>query len=149
MDELSHELNNLIVSTFGTILKTEEVLISELSNNNLTISEIHLIEAAAKFEKGCTLTELAAVLKVSLPTVTVAVNRLVDKQCLLKSRNPEDTRSIIITLTETGNKVNRVHTGFHRKLLQDMSKGICDDEKKVLIKAIKNVLNYFENLSKR
>jgi DNA-binding MarR family transcriptional regulator len=149
MDELSTKLNNMIVNTFNSILKVEQEIIQSFSNYNLTIAEIHLLEQVGYYPEKCTISELASSLKVKLPTVTVAVNKLVTKNCLLKEKNPIDTRSINISLTETGKKINRVHIGFHKKMISDLSEGMSDKEIELLIHAIGKLQAYFDNIVKR
>jgi len=149
MDELSTKLNNLIVGTFNSILKLEEEMVKSMSKYNLTISEIHLIEQVGIFTEKCTISELAAALKVSLPTVTVAVNKLVAKNCLTKVKNPSDTRSIHISLTDLSKKINRVHSGFHKKMIADISDGMTEIEKEMLIKGIGKIQAYFDNIKMR
>ena len=146
MDELSVKLNNLIVNTFNSILKVEQDMIRSLSKCNLSISEIHLLEQVGKLNGKSTISELAGALKVSLPTVTVAVNKLVRKECLKKVRNQSDTRSIYISLTVIGEKINRVHAGFHKKLISELGSGLSENEKELLITAIGKIQNYFDNI---
>jgi len=146
MDELSSRLNNLIVGTFNSILKVEEDMVKSISKYNLTIAEIHLIEQVGLLNEKGTISELAAALKVSLPTITVAVNKMVAKKYLIKEKNPQDTRSIHISLTELGKKINRVHSGFHKKMISDLSEGMTLKEKELLIIGIGKIQAYFDNI---
>ena len=146
MDELSSRLNNLIVGTFNSILKVEEDMVKSISKYNLTIAEIHLIEQVGLLNEKGTISELAAALKVSLPTITVAVNKMVAKEYLIKEKNLEDTRSIHISLTELGKKINRVHSGFHKKMISDLSEGMTLKEKELLIIGIGKIQAYFDNI---
>jgi DNA-binding MarR family transcriptional regulator len=149
MDELSTKLNSLIVGTFNSIVKVEEEMVKSMSKYNLTIAEMHMLEQIGFIAEKCTISELAAALKVSLPTVTVAVNKLVIKNCLIKQKNPIDTRSIHISLTDLGKKINRVHAGFHKKMIADISEGLSDTEKEMLIKGIAKIQAYFDNITTR
>lgn len=52
------------------------------------------------FNPGCTVTQLAEVLGVTKATVTVTVNRLVDKGMVVRERSPDDGRVRHLRLSE-------------------------------------------------
>ena len=85
MGTFAADLNELLVEIYRNIEILEE---SELKKSrlNLSISEIHLIELIAKAGGGMTVSEIAERLKVTRPSVTVAVNKLVQKGYCEKRR---------------------------------------------------------------
>ena len=77
-----------------------EELILQRSDPNLSINEVHLIETVRKGKnRSLTISEIAAELRRAVPSVTVAVNKLVDKGYLIKEKNIEDARSYQVKLT--------------------------------------------------
>lgn len=79
-EKLDNSLNQVLVETFRTILKVEEQMLRADGKLNLSISEIHLLEAVAKAgDGGATISEIAAALDIKLSTVTIAVNKLEKK----------------------------------------------------------------------
>lgn len=58
-----------------------------------------LILVSLHSKGACTMSEIAAHLKVSMPTVTGLVNRLVEAKYLKRDAHPKDRRQIVIDLT--------------------------------------------------
>ncbi|MEA5066985.1 MAG: hypothetical protein VB065_13160, partial [Eubacteriales bacterium] len=74
MDPYLAELNELLVRAYRSIVKVEEVMLRDLSDTRLTISEMHLLERiGADRTLGRTVTDLAQELDITLPSVTVAL----------------------------------------------------------------------------
>lgn len=55
-----------------------------------------------KRHPGCSVGELAHCLGISNPAATKAIDRLVEKELVTRVENPGDRRTLIITLSETG-----------------------------------------------
>ena len=85
MAAFAADLNELLVEIYRNIEILEE---SELKKSrlNLSISEMHMIELIAKAGGGMTVSEIAGRLKVTRPSVTVSVNKLVQKGYCEKRR---------------------------------------------------------------
>ena len=144
MDDFSNELNSLLVDTFRNILKVEENIIKKSESFSLSISEMHLIEAIGKNkEHPKTISGIAKELNITLASVTVAVNKLIRKGYLSKEKNISDGRSVYITLTKKGEKIDRLHSYFHRKMVNNISEDLTEDEKTALIKGIQKLNSLF------
>jgi DNA-binding MarR family transcriptional regulator len=66
------------VETFNHILQYEEDLIKHSENIDLSIGEMHLLETVGKNNNnGKTISDLAQAHNVTLPSMTIAVNKLV------------------------------------------------------------------------
>ena len=140
------ELNELLMETFKVLLKGEEKSLQR-TEGGLTISEFHLIETIAKDEKRrVRITDLANALKISLPSVTVAVQKLEQKGYVERIKSLEDARSIHIELTERGVKANDSHVRFHNHMVRLITDHLNDDEKEVLYKTIYKMNRFFKKL---
>ena len=73
MDPYLATLNELFTTTYRSVLKVEEVMLRHLSNDSLTISEMHMLESVGKREDGVTITDIEQDLEVTPPSVTMAV----------------------------------------------------------------------------
>ncbi len=137
MERFAEQLNDLIVETFHSINKMEEQTIKRFTKINLSISEIHLVEAAAKGgEKGRTISDLAADLDITLPSVTVATNKLIKKGYAEKVKSEQDGRVVYVRLTPKGHKVNSGHKYFHRNLTRSVAAALTEEEQKAMLKGI-------------
>lgn len=145
MDPFSIALNDLLVNTFHMILKMEEETLKNMSGNKLSISELHMLEAIHREpEKGRTITDIAQDLSITLPTVTVAINKLAQKGYVRKHKGREDGRMVHVLLTEEGRRAEAAHRFFHRRMVQAVSQNIPQEEREVLLKGLRNLQYFFQ-----
>jgi MarR family 2-MHQ and catechol resistance regulon transcriptional repressor len=83
-----------------------------------------------------TLTELAEKIKVSKPSVTIIIDKLVRKGYLRRIHSSHDRRSYHIHLTETGMRLALLHDNIHYRFA-DIVKSILSQED---ISALNNIL---------
>lgn len=146
MDDFSRELNDLLVKTFWSILKVEEQTLKADSHVNLSINELHLIESVGKADaRGRTISDIAADLDIARPSVTVSINKLVEKGYVHKRKDETDGRMVYVTLTDDGNKVNHVHNYFHQQMVRDISKSLEESEKHVLLHGLTKLNAFFQH----
>ena len=142
MGTFAADLNELLVEIYRNI----EILVeSELKESrlNLSISEIHLIELIAKAGGGMTVSEIAERLKVTRPSVTVAVNKLVQKGYCEKRRREDDGRAVAVALTKAGRKVEAFHARCHRSMIREISDDLTENEKAELLRTMSRINTYF------
>ena len=145
-----NELNKLLKSTYNTVNDLQEKKVKKNKHLNLTISELHLMEAISEYleQGGATITDLANDMNYTLSAATIAVNGLVKKGYICKEQDPQDKRSVRILLTERGEKINQVHIYIHKRLMRDLSKELDDKELEILMKSLTKIKGFFENLKK-
>ncbi|MEG0323407.1 MAG: MarR family transcriptional regulator, partial [Raoultibacter sp.] len=100
------ELDDLLSSTFNSVLRTEEKSLQNKLTEGLTITEIHTIVAVGLHEIN-PMNVVATRLGVTLATLTTAVNKLVDKGFIERTRCEDDRRKVLISLTKRGKQVYR------------------------------------------
>ena len=145
MDAFEKNLNHVLVDTFNYILKYEEASLKKILNVSVTITEAHLIEAIGKQEnKKTTVSKIASLLNISVPTATVAVKKLESKGFVIKVPCEEDGRRTIISLTDMGKKIEKIHHLFHEKMVKNISSQFPDSEKDILLKAITKLNEFFK-----
>ena len=144
MNDFEVNLNNVLVETFNNILKYEETSLKKIMNIPITITEAHMIEAVGKYKSEATVSKIASLLGVTMPTATVAVKKLERKGFLKKDPCAQDARCSIISLTDMGRKIEKVHQLFHEKMVRNISRQFADSEKDILLKAIKTLSEFFK-----
>lgn len=139
-------LNDFLVDTFNEILRLEQTALENLAERKLSISEIHVIEAVFKaLEKGTnTAGEISRMLKITLGSLTVAVQTLEKKGYLYRQRNGEDKRIVRIFPTPLGELTNKIHMKFHDEMVNDVTTLLNDEEQRVLIVALGQIKTFFE-----
>lgn len=147
LDSFEKELNDILVDTFRSILKVEEDTLRS-TRVNLSISELHLLEAVGKNrEEGRTISDIAQELDVTLPSVTVAINKLLKKGYVQKVKSAGDGRMVLVTLTKLGRKMDNVHRHFHEQMVRKVSAGLSEEEKRVLTRGIVKLDEFFKKKS--
>ena len=97
MNETLQVVNKLLVETFNDILYIEEKALKEGSFNDVSITEVHTIEAIGMYEKKM-MSEVAKNLDITVGTLTVAVNKLVKKDYVQRFKSEDDKRIVLIGL---------------------------------------------------
>ncbi|WP_331654405.1 nitronate monooxygenase [Aminipila sp.] len=140
--EKNTKLNEILVSLMNSVLKVEEQALKESTNVDLSITEIHTLEAIG-IGKLKTMTQVAGSLKISVSTLTVAINRLVKKGYVDRCRIPEDRRIVKIGLTDAGISVVEEHQTFHTNMIKDITANMADSEIDVLLKSLEGLRDFF------
>ena len=136
-------LNMLLVKLFNDILKIEGAAIKSAPFNDLSITEMHTIEAIG-IEKARTMSEVALDLKITVGTLTTAINKLIKKGYVNRRRIEEDRRVVLIKLTSKGEKAFDSHAQFHDDMIKSIIKELPESEEAVLIASLKKMTNFFE-----
>ncbi len=146
MDEFSSRLNDLLVDTFRSILKVEEQMLQKHLTLNLSISEMHLIESVGKGgDEGLTISSIAEDLSISLPSVTIAINKLQSKGYVEKERSGEDSRMVYVKLTRNGKRVDTLHRHFHEAMVEGIAEGLNEEERNTLTSGIVKLNAFFKH----
>ncbi|MDD3571305.1 MAG: MarR family transcriptional regulator [Lachnospiraceae bacterium] len=135
MTETINIINELLVEIYNNILTIEENAFKEGQFNNVSITEVHTVEAIGMYEPK-SMSEVAKELKITVGTLTVAVNNLVKKEYVERYRSENDRRVVKIGLTKKGRLLYRVHAQFHRTMVNNCVEDLNEEEHKVLAKAL-------------
>ena len=136
-------LNELLVQLFNDILQIEEKSLKNGPLSDLSVTELHTIEAIGMYKER-TMTEVAQDLKITVGTLTTAINKLIKKGYVDRKRIEEDRRVVLIKLTEKGDEAFKSHADFHDDMIKSIMKELPKDEEEILITALKKMVNFFE-----
>lgn len=137
-------LNELLVDTFNEILTIEQTALKSGKLNDLSVTEIHTIEAIGMY-RARTMSEVAADLGITVGTLTTAINNLVKKGYVERQRDEKDRRVVKIILTRAGKLAYRVHEKFHSDMIKATIEGLSEDEEQVLARALGKLNDFFKN----
>lgn len=143
MDDLNEKLNTVLVEAYSTILKAEEEMIKAVDKIDLSMSEMHMIEAVGKFDNG-SISDIAADLRITLPSVTIAINKLIKKGYVEKVKSSVDARVVQVKLTSEGNRINSMHRYFHKKMTDAVIKEMSEEEKAAVYMGVKKLKDFFD-----
>ena len=136
-------VNDYLVSVFNDILTIEESELKKSQFNDLSITEMHTIEAIGMYKKK-TSSEVAKDLSITVGTLTVAINNLVKKGYVERLRSEDDRRVVKLGLTKKGKLLFRVHQHFHREMVKNILKGMEQEEEQALLRALKNLHDFLQ-----
>lgn len=124
---LSMVLNELLVWTFHNILAVEEYEIKKGPLKDLTIAEIHTINAIGMYRKK-SMSKIAGDLNITVGALTSTINNLVQKGYVTRERAEADRRIVNIGLTREGKLAYRIHEKFHLDVIKLTFKGLTGKE---------------------
>lgn len=137
---VSSILNELLVKTFNDILAVEEYEFRKGPLNNLSLSEIHTIEAIGMYQSR-TMSQVALNLRITMGALTSAVNNLVNKGYVIRERDDRDRRLVNIALTKSGKLAYRIHEKFHLEMVKQTIRGLAEKEN-ILIDALRKLNDF-------
>lgn len=140
-------LNDYFLHSALHLLTLEEQCLRKRCANDLSIRELHVIEAVAALSSDTknTMAEIARYLHLSPASLTTAVNVLVRKEYLIREYSAVDRRVIYVRLTEKGEEANRIYLDFEREMITEITKDIDEASADAMIAALMRLSEYLEN----
>lgn len=135
MDRSRKVVNELLTDVFNQILILEERNLQEHDAVDVTMTEIHVIEAIRKCEPS------------TMGTLTTSVNRLVEKGYVTRKRDVNDRRVVLLDLTEKGQSVFEIHEAFHEDLVNAALKDL--EFREDLVQSLESIYRFFKKLQEK
>ena len=142
MERTQNVLNQLLVQLFNDILLIEEKTLRNGPLNDLSVTEIHTIEAIGMYEKK-TMSEVAKELNITVGTLTTAINKLIKKGYVERQRTEEDRRVVLVYVTKKGKLAYRLHEKFHKEMINASIDGLDDKQEEILIESLEKLNKFF------
>lgn len=143
MDANLEKVNKYLVTVFNDILTIEESELQKSQFDDLSIKEMHTIEAIGLHNER-TSSEVAKRLSITVGTLTVAINNLEKKGYVERVRSEKDRRIVRLKLTNHGRLFYRVHQHFHKKMVEAALKDMDESEQQALIKGLANLHQFLK-----
>ena len=144
MDPFGAELNRLLVETYRSAGKIEEIMLRELSEGKLSIAEMRAIECVGRNRReGSTVKQISGELDITPPSVTVMMKRLEKRGYVEKRKDGEDGRNVHLYLTDDGMHAYIGYRFFHRKMINALREDVKQDEMDVLLRAVRGINEFF------
>jgi DNA-binding MarR family transcriptional regulator len=135
MNEKLAQINKMLVEVYDDVNHIEEYSIKQGTFRDLSITEIHTIEAVGLYGSK-TMSEVAAELEITMGTLTTAVDKLIKKGYVERSRSVTDRRIVNVSLTKRGKLAYRIHEKFHLDMVQEVLLDFTPEEEEVLLTAL-------------
>lgn len=118
----------------------EELAKDHFGLQELSLTQMHYLEVMNSLQNP-NITELASALQLTKPTVTVALDKLIEKEYLVKVQSDADRRTSHLHLTEKGRSINNVHEYAHRRFAELMTENLEEDELQQLLLLLEKVVD--------
>lgn len=146
--DITSTLNEVLVKLFRDINTIEERAIKTGEYKELTVNDMHVIEAIDIHEPK-NMSTVAKSLSVTTGTLTISVNGLVKKGYVERTRSEEDRRVVLISLTKKGRRAFVQHERFHQEMIAAVIKDLSQEEQDILEKALRNLNLFFRTVGKK
>ena len=120
-------INREIVEIFDSVIRAEGICITKEKEVKLSMSEVHTISVIGVSELK-SMSEIAEKLKITVGTLTVAINNLVKKGYVERFKSEKDRRIVKVGLTKQGKLVYYIHEKFHADLVTALTDGLSERE---------------------
>ena len=135
-------LNSILVNLFRDVMALEQRAIITSEYHDITNNDMHVIEAVGLGEPK-NMSAIAKVLSVTMGTLTIAMNSLVKKGYVKRTRGKEDRRVVYISLSEKGKGAYQHHEKFHRHMIDEILKDLTEEETEALMKSLTKLDQWF------
>lgn len=143
MERKNKVLNDLLVKLFNDILEIEENTLKNGNLSDLSVTELHTIVAIGMYQER-TMSEVAQDLRITVGTLTTAINKLIKKGYVERKRIEEDRRVVLVHLTKRGKLAYRLHEKFHNDMISDTINGVSEKEEEILISSLERLNIFFK-----
>ena len=147
MDDAYKLINNTLVNLINEIWELEEKAIITEEFKDLTNNDMHVIEAIGLGD-GRNMSSIAKKLKLTVGSLTTAMNSLVNKKYVERHRSEADRRVVYVKLTEKGVRAYHHHEDYHRQMTQAILDKLDEKELPVLVKTLDVLTEFFTGYSK-
>lgn len=143
MEKHEKMIDQVLVHLFNDLLRIEERTLQKQCPG-LSMREIHIIAAVcAAQQDDSTMTVLAATLRITVGSLTVAVSTLIRKGYLERRQSTQDKRRVHVLPLAPALEVEKAHQEFHRKMVEAVTQAIPSEQLDVLIEGLRGINDYF------
>lgn len=136
-------INTKLEKVYRDILRIEETELRRSQFSDLSISEMHTIDAIGMHPTPTSRT-VAERLHVTQGTLTVAIKHLVKKGYVERVHDPKDLRVVNLQLTRKGRLMYRAHQAFHQQMVDSFVAGFDDHDIALIEAALDNLMNFIQ-----
>jgi DNA-binding MarR family transcriptional regulator len=147
MNDKLIEINRILVEIYDDIINIEEYSIKNGAFKDLSITEIHTIEAVGMYGSQ-TMSEIATKLEITMGTLTTAIDKLIKKGYVERSRSQVDRRIVNVSLKNKGKLAYRIHEKFHLDMVKEIMNDFSLEEEEILLTALHKLNKHLKEIYK-
>ena len=128
-------INTFLVDIWGRINKIEERSLTTALGEDISVTEIHIIEKIGDDEPK-RMSQVSRDLGVTMATLTVACDKLEYKELVNRERDNKDKRVVNVSLTPKGRAVYECHKKFHERMVSAALADFTPEETEILAQSL-------------
>ena len=137
-------INHFLVDIWGRINKIEERSLTAGLGDNISITEIHIIEKIGD-QQSSRMSAVAKAVGITLATLTVACDKLETKGLITRSRDASDKRVVNVALTPRGPTIYEYLKQVHERMISAALSDLSESETAGLAGSLQKLQAFFEN----
>lgn len=138
-------INKMLVEVYDDVNRIEEYAIKKGAFSDLSITEIHTIEAVGLYGSK-TMSEIATQLEITMGTLTTAIDKLIKKGYVERFRSDSDRRIVNVSLSKRGKLAYRIHEKFHLDMVQAIMLDFTAEEEEILLTALSKLNKHLKDI---
>jgi DNA-binding MarR family transcriptional regulator len=137
------QVNTMLVQLFTNIMDWEERALITEEFRDITNNDMHIIDAIG-IDQRKNMSAIAKKLHITVGTLTIAINNLLKKGYVERTRGQKDKRVVFISLSEKGKKAYRHHEKFHKDMVDSMLQCLNEEETQAVIKGLGSLCEFMD-----
>lgn len=105
---------------------------------DLTLTQMHYLEVISQLGNP-NITELASALQLTKPTVTVGIDKLIERNYVYKVPSDDDRRNSHLHLTDKGRQINAMHAYAHERFSELIAETLEPHEIETLVQILEKL----------
>lgn len=143
MEKIKHDINTFLVDAFNSLMRIEENYLQKGAFRNISVKEMHLIDAVVKLKENNIAKQIAKELNITQSSLTTAVNTLEKKGMLVRKPDEKDRRIVKICATEKAREAYELHKKFHQELVDTVVNELTERELNAFVDGLNKVRYFF------
>lgn len=137
-DDPAKKINDYLMQMAENLALFRRLTLHSGPLKNLTPQELHTITLVGKMGSP-RMSELAHRGHVTFGTMTVMISKLVKKGYVKRMRDEGDRRVVLVSLTASGRKVNKLHEKFHKGMIERILALLTTSEQQQMVNIIQKI----------
>lgn len=129
------QLNEILVDLFDHTMDIEQRFLISDEFRDISVNDMHIIHAIG-LKTFVNMSSLAKKIGVTVGTLTIAINGLVRKSYVTRTRSNEDKRVVLVSLLEKGEAAFKHHAEFHHQIAHAVRTGLNDEQCRILTEGL-------------
>lgn len=142
MKDFSNKFSRIIVEAYHNLLLMEETK-RKYSSASFSFRDRNAVEFLLRNPEGIRISELADYLKISRPSTTTLVNKLVKNGLVARVPKPGDDKVTVLVCTRKGKRYSTFQRRYRERLAEVFDDGFTEDEKEVLYRGFCKLNDFF------